>query len=372
MERELRGKMMRESSLALMAWFRRTARRMDWRETKDPYRIWVSEVMLQQTRVDTVAPYYKRFLSAFPTLKALAEAPRDRVLKIWEGMGYYSRARNLHKAARILLDGHRGRLPASVDALTALPGVGKSTAGAIAAIAFRQDVPILDSNVKRVVARLHAVREELRRPAVEKTLWEYSRRLILPGRGRETALAMMDLGSIVCTPRKPKCPVCPLAHWCEAHRQGLQETIPRKSAKRFLPHHDVVVGVIGNRAEKLLINRRPDDGLLGGLWEFPGGKRKAGETLAGALVREIREELGIDIEVLGKIGTIRHGYSHFRVTLHAYRCRKAGGRVRSSRERRWVTPGELESFAFPRANRKLLEIIASPRPHRVVETRPPI
>jgi len=361
---------MREESLALMAWFRGSARRMDWRETEDPYRIWVSEIMLQQTRVDTVTPYYRRFLAVFPTVKALAEAPLDRVLKIWEGLGYYSRARNLHKAARILQGEQGGRLPASVEALMALPGIGKSTAGAIAAIAFRQDVPILDSNVKRVVARLHAVREELRRPAVERSLWEYSRRMILPGKGRETALAMMDLGSIVCTPRNPGCSACPLARRCDARRQGLQEAIPRKPAKRILPHHDVVVGVIGNREGKLLIDRRPEDGLLGGLWEFPGGKRKPGETLAGALAREIREELRIDIEVLDKIGTIRHGYSHFRVTLHAYRCRKAGGRVRSSRERRWVKPEELESFAFPRANRKLLEIIASPRPHRVAETRP--
>jgi A/G-specific adenine glycosylase len=356
--------MTREASLALMAWFRGSARRMDWRETEDPYRIWVSEVMLQQTRVDTVTPYFRRFLSAFPTVKSLAEAPLDRVLKIWEGMGYYSRARNLHKAAGILLRGHGGRLPDTVDGLMALPGVGKSTAGAIAAIAFRQDVPILDSNVKRVVGRLHAVREELRRPAVEKSLWEYSRRMILPGRGRETALAMMDLGAIVCAPRNPKCPACPLRRWCGARRLGLQEAIPRRPAKRILPHHDVVVGVIGTREGKLLIDRRPDRGLLGGLWEFPGGKQKPGESRTGALAREIREELGIDIEILGKIGTIRHGYSHFRVTLHAYRCRKTGGKVRSGREWRWVAPGELERFAFPRADRKLLEILAAPRSRR--------
>jgi len=352
-----------EAPFALMEWFRASARRMEWRETDDPYRIWISEIMLQQTRVETVTPYYRRFLRAFPTVRALAGAPLDRVLKAWEGLGYYSRARNLHQAARILCDAHGGRLPASVDALMTLPGVGRSTAGAIAAIAFRQDVPILDANAKRVLARLHVVREEERRPSVERSLWEHSRRMILPGKGRETAWALMDLGATVCTPRNPECGACPLARWCGARRQGLQDAIPRKRAPKPLPHHDVVLALVGNGEGKLLIDRRPDDGFLGGLWEFPGGKRKPGESLVGALRREIREELGIDIEVLEKVGAIRHGYSHFRVTLHAYRCRKAAGRVRTSREWRWVTPGALGRYALPRANRKLLELIASRQPH---------
>ena len=355
------GATTRAASRALMAWFRRSARKMDWRETEDPYRIWVSEVMLQQTRVDTVLPYYRRFLSSFPTAKALADAPLDRVLKAWEGLGYYSRARNLHRAARILREEHGGRVPAEVEALMALPGVGRSTAGAIAAIAFRQDVPILDANVKRVVSRLHAVREELRRPAVERSLWEYSRRMILPGRARETALAMMDLGATVCTPRDPACHACPLARWCEARRLGWQAAVPRKPAKKTLPHQDVVVAVVGNREGKLLVGRRPDHGLLGGLWEFPGGKREPGESLARALLREIREELGVRIEVRRKIGTIRHAYSHFRVTLHAYRCGMAGGRIRLNREWRWAGPEELAGLAFPRATRKLLQIIDSRR-----------
>lgn len=356
--------MTREASRALMAWFRVSGRRMDWRETEDPYRIWVSEVMLQQTRVETVIPYYRRFLSSFPTVKALAGASLDRVLKSWEGMGYYARARNLHRAAGIVMKRHGGRLPRSTDALLALPGVGRSTAGAIAAIAFRQDVPILDSNVKRVVARLHAVREELRRPSVETTLWEYSRRMILTGKGRETALAMMDLGSMVCTPRNPACPACPLARWCEARRLGCQATIPHRAAKRRLPHRDVVIALIRNREGKFLIDRRPDRGLLGGLWEFPGGKRERGEPLAGALARGIREELGLRVEILGKVGTIRHAFTHFRVSLHAYRCRKAGGAVRRNREWRWAAPEELSRFAFPRAERKLLEAIASRRADR--------
>jgi len=342
-------------SRALMAWFRRSARRMDWRETDDPYRIWVSEIMLQQTRVSTVTPYYRRFLAAFPGVEALARAPLGAVLKRWEGLGYYSRARNLHKAAGILRERHACLIPSSVDALMALPGVGRSTAGAIAAIAFRQDVPILDANVKRVLARLHAVREDVRKASVERTLWEHSRRTILPGKGRETALAMMDLGSSVCTPRAPDCPACPLAKWCEARRLGIQESIPRRPAKKTLPHRERAVAVIRNRQGKILVRRRPESGLLGGLWELPGGGKTAGETLTGALARELRKGLGIDVEIEGKFAALRHGYSHFRVTLHAYRCRKTKGKVRSSRDWKWAAPAELEGLAMPRADRKILE-----------------
>ncbi len=350
------GNAERKSSLALLEWFRTSARRMDWRETEDPYRIWVSEVMLQQTRVETVTPYYRRFLASFPDVKTLAEAPLDKVLKAWEGMGYYSRARNLHKAAGILVSEHRGRLPGTVEELMSLPGIGRSTAGAIAAIAFRKDVPILDSNVKRVVARLDAVREEIGKPAVERKMWGTSRRLILKGKGRETALALMDLGSTVCTPRNPRCGECPVADRCEAHRQGLQGVIPLRPKKKPLPRYDVVAAVIGRRDGKILVVRRPENGLLGGLWGFPGGKREPGETLTDALSREINEKLGIGFEILGTIDTIRHGYSHFRIELHPFRCRRTKGTVRTGRERRWVSPMELDGFAFARADRKLLEI----------------
>lgn len=345
----------RKAALALMAWFRKHARRMDWRETDDPYRIWVSEIMLQQTRVDTVTPYYRRFVAAFPTVRALARAPLDAVLKAWEGMGYYSRARNLHKAARLVLAGYGGRLPFSAEELMKLPGVGRSTAGAIAAIAFRRDVPILDANVKRVVARLHAVREDVRKAAVERALWGYSRRMILPGKGRETALAMMDLGSTVCTPKSPDCPSCPLAEWCEARRMGIQESIPRKFAGKSVPHRERGIAVIRDRRGRFLVRRRPESGLLGGLWELPGCYGKPGKAMEKGLARALDEEAGIGIEVMGRSGAVRHAYSHFRVTLHAYRCRKTGGKPRSGRGWKWVTPAELEELAMPRADRRLLE-----------------
>jgi A/G-specific adenine glycosylase len=328
---------------------------MDWRETDDPYRIWVSEIMLQQTRVGTVTPYYRRFVSALPTVQALAAAPRDQVMKLWEGLGYYSRARNLHRAAKILSREHAGRLPENPGELALLPGIGRSTAGAISAIAFRKDAPILDANAKRVIARLFVVRESLSLPPVERRLWAISQGLILPGKGRETALALMDLGATVCTPRRPGCPGCPLKAYCEGFSAGLQETIPAKAAKKDLPHHDVVAAWITDGKGRVLVGRRPDRGLLGGLFELPGGRRKKRETLAAALRREIREGWGMDVEVGEPLATILQGFTHFRITLHAYRCLRRSGRPSAGREWRWVRPKGLLELAFPRAYRKLIE-----------------
>ncbi len=324
---------------------------MDWRETDDPYRIWVSEIMLQQTRADAVTPYYRRFLSAFPTVNALAEAPLDRVMKVWEGLGYYSRARNLHLAARVVAREHACHLPQDPDKLAALPGIGRSTAGAIAAIAFRRDAPILDANAKRVLARLCAVQENLARSSAQRSLWAVSRGLILPGKGRETALALMDLGATVCTPRRPACPACPLSMDCEGYREGCQEAIPQRGTKKALPHHDTVAAWVADGKGRVLIGRRPERGLLGGLWELPGGRRKPREERRDALRREVRDGWGLDVEVGEKIASIPHGYSHFRITLHAYRCRRTGGRPRAEREWRWVRPEELADLAFPRAFR---------------------
>jgi A/G-specific adenine glycosylase len=351
------GRRLRAISRRLLAWFGRSAREMDWRNTDDPYRIWVSEVMLQQTRVETVTPYYRRFLSAFPTVRALAEAPRDRVMKLWEGLGYYSRARNLHRAAEWVARENGGRLPEDPESLAALPGIGRSTAGAIAAIAFRKDVPILDANAKRVIARLFAVSEPLSRPYVECRLWELSRGLIEPGKGRETALALMDLGAMVCTPRRPDCPACPLRALCEGHREDLQEAIPAKAAKKDLPRHDVVVAWIADGKGRVLVGRRPERGLLGGLWELPGGRRKSGETREEALRRELRQGWGMGVEVGERIASVPHGFSHFRITLYAYRCRRAGEGPRTEREWRWVRRKDLTVLAFPRACRKMIEAV---------------
>jgi A/G-specific adenine glycosylase len=308
-----------------------------------------------------VTPYYRRFVSAFPTVRALAESSPDEVMKLWEGLGYYSRARNLHRAARIVERDHGGRLPGEPEALAALPGIGLSTAGAVAAIAFRKDAPILDANAKRVIARLFAVTGDLSRSPAARFLWEASRGLIPPGKGRETALALMDLGATVCTPRRPGCPACPLRPLCEGHRRGIQETIPAKAAKKVLPHHDVVAAWIAGGKGTVLVGRRPERGLLGGLWELPGGRRKPQETREEALRRLLREEWGMGVAVGDRLASLPHGFSHFRITLHAYRCRRTSGRPGTDREWRWVPPEGLSDLAFPRAYRKLIETVLPKR-----------
>lgn len=331
---------------------------MPWRDTRDPYRVWVSEIMLQQTTVAAAVPYYERFVAALPTVAALSAARPDAVMKLWEGLGYYSRARNLHAAAKIVVGRHGGEIPSTAGALAALPGIGLSTAGAIASIAFGRDEPVLDGNARRVVARLLGIRGDLARAAPLRALWDASRALVLPGRGRETALALMDLGNLVCTPRDPRCPGCPLARHCRALREGTADEIPFKVPRKPLPHHDIVVAAIEDARGRILIRRRPDGGLLGGLWAFPGGKREKGETLEAALAREVAGDLGVGIAVGGKIGDVRHSYSHYRVTLHAYRCRLARGAVAASRGAKWILPSRLADFALPRTNREIADLLA--------------
>jgi len=342
---------------ALLRWFRTAARPMAWRETRDPYRIWVSEVMLQQTRVGTVAPYYDRFLLKFPDVRSLAVAPLDDVMKAWEGLGYYSRARNLHRAAGIVVTRHGAGVPRTVEALEALPGIGRSTAGAIAAIAFGADVPILDANARRVVARLFAVEGDPRSATVENILWERSARLVRKGTGRDTALAMMDLGAVVCLPKAPRCGECPLRSRCSSCLRGLQDSIPEKRRKKAVPHHDVVAALFRRKDGALFLMRRPSDGLLGGLWAFPSGRRNPGETLEGALRRSVREKLHVRAVIQREVGAVPHAYSHYRITLHGFLCEASGGALPAGEGTGWL-PGHGEgTFALPRADRKLFDII---------------
>jgi A/G-specific adenine glycosylase len=342
-------------SASLLRWFRTAARKMEWRETRDPYRIWVSEILLQQTRVDTAAPYYTRFLERFPDVDSLAAAAADEVLSAWEGLGYYARARNLHRAARIVRDRFRGKVPSTVGELMELPGVGRSTAGAIAAIAFGRDEPILDANVRRVVARLFAVRGKLRSAVAEKRLWDLSARLVAKRKGRATALALMDLGAGVCLPRFPRCGECPLGADCAAFRAGMQGEIPPKASRQAVPHHDIVAALFQRDGGRYFLRRREPDGLLGGLWSFPSGRRRPEESLEEALERSMREKLGVRILIQTKAGTVRHAYSHYRITLHGFLCTVAGTELPSGEGTAWLRPGGEHGYALPRADRKLIE-----------------
>jgi len=345
----------------LPRWFAQHARRLPWRENRTPYRVWVAEVLLQQTRVSAVGPYYRRFLRRFPNVRALAAAPPDDVLKAWEGLGYYSRARNLHKAARAVVAERGGRLPDTAEELRRLPGIGRYTAGAIASIAFGRDEPVVDGNVIRVLCRLFGIAEDPRAAATREKLWQLAAALLPPGEAANFNEALMDLGATVCTPDSPRCGACPAASVCRAREHGQQHRLPRRRRKPAVPHHTIVCGIISDGRGRVLIDQRPAEGLLGGLWELPGGKVEPGESLAEALRREVQEEVGLEVEIGEEVTVIRHAYSHFRITMHAFCCRRTAGRARArvGPRVRWVRPADLGQYAMPRANRKLLAAIGA-------------
>jgi len=341
----------------LLAWYAERGRDLPWRHERDPYRIWIAEVMLQQTQVKTVLPYYARFLVAFPDVEALAAAEQQQVLKVWQGLGYYARARRLHQAAQQLVEQHQGAFPQTIQQAIALPGIGRTTAGGILSAAFNQPVAILEGNVKRVLARLLA----LPVPPARATslLWDWSERLLARSRPRDFNQALMDLGATVCTPQQPQCSVCPWAIACQACAHNLQAQLPMRESAAPLPHKQIGVAVIRNNAGQILIDRRREEGLLGGLWEFPGGKIEAGETVEDCIRREIREELAIDIEVGEHLLTVEHAYSHFRVTLYVRDCRYLSGEPQplESQEVRWVELRELDQFPFPKANAQIVALL---------------
>ncbi len=344
---------------ALIHWFEAHKADLPWRRSKDPYAIWLSEIMLQQTQVTTVIPYYERFLARFPTVEALAAAPLDDVLKLWEGLGYYSRARNLHRAAQKVAQEFGGQFPADVEALRSLPGVGRYTAGAIASLAFGIDTPVLDGNVIRILARVFNLADDVSETATQKALWERATELVPAGRAGAWNEGLMELGRRICTPKSPDCPDCPIAPHCEAQRLAIQAERPVKARKGQTPHFDVTAAVIRRDDGRLLIAQRPADGMLGGLWEFPGGKREPGETLPDCLRREIQEELGIEIEVGAQIGTVRHAYTHLRITLYAFACTYLGGEPQKigCADWTWTTLDDLDRYAFPVTDQKIIAML---------------
>ena len=348
---------------ALLAWSDAgNLRDLPWRvEPRDPYAVWVSEVMLQQTQVATVIPYLERWLAQFPTVDALAAAGQSEVLKAWEGLGYYSRARNLHKAAILVVARHEGQLPADRKALLALPGIGRYTAGAILSIALGQRAAALDGNVKRVLARVYDIDADVGKSTTETRLWHLAEALVEavePQQAGRVNEALMDLGATICTPQGPRCLACPLYDQCLARQRGTQEERPVRTARKPLRHFDVTAAVLQHpqRPDQFLIAQRPPDGMLGGLWEFPGGKQDEGETLADCLRREMMEELAVDVAVGEQIASIRHAYTHFKITLHAFHCRLLAGQPQpiGVADWRWVTLTDLDSYAFAVTDQKII------------------
>ena len=345
----------------LLLWYAKHKRDLPWRrDAHDPYRVWISETLLQQTQVATVIPYYHRFLNRFPNVRALAAAPLDDVLKAWEGAGYYARARNMHRAAQEIVARFGGKIPETVEELLTLPGIGRYTAGAIASIAFNHAAPILDGNVTRVLCRYFDISGDPKSGTTQRELWRLAEVLLPRGRASQFNQGLMDLGATICTPHSPNCAACPIRLGCAARRLGIQEQLPAKTKKKPLPHHQIAVGVIWKRG-KILIAKRFAKDLLGGLWEFPGGHQEPGESLAECVGREIREEVDLTVEVEKEFAAVDHAYSHFSITLHAFHCRWLQGRPRAigCSEWQWVSPRELAHYAFPAANRKIFPRLLS-------------
>jgi A/G-specific adenine glycosylase len=338
----------------LLRWYRTHRRELPWRATRDPYRIWISEIMLQQTTVQAVIPYYRRWIERFPDVFVLAQAGLQAVLKEWQGLGYYQRARNLHSAAKAVAEEHMGEVPRDFDTLSSLPGFGPYTTAAVLSIAYDLPYPVLDANVRRVCMRLMGLHGRAD-PGKDRAIRRFLEPL-LPKRGMGTFnQALMELGALVCRSRNPTCLVCPVTDFCRAYAAGEQEVIPRPR-KISYTKIEAVLAVI-REGDRYLIQKRPETGLLAGLWEFPGGKLEPGETSEQALRREVREELGVEVTDSRFLTSVEHAYTQFRVTLHAFACRLSEPpRLRKSTHR-WITLRGMRRYPFPSGSVRLIRFL---------------
>ena len=349
----------------LTAWQAQQLRELPWRRApagaRDAYAVWVSEVMAQQTRLSVVEAYFNRWMEQFPTLEALASADQQEVLKLWEGLGYYSRARNLHKAAQIVASEFGGQLPRTRAELLSLPGIGEYTAGAILSLAFGQHEPILDGNAKRVISRLWDIDARIDLRTTGSRLWELSRKMVeaasAPGAMNE---ALMELGAVVCKRRSPLCESCPVQSYCLAHGRGVQEERPVRAPGQKVPHLEFAAAIIWEDVagqSRLLISQRPEQGLLGGLWSFPNGAREADdEDLQASLRRAVCQDLGVGVTVGEKASTVEHAFTHFRMTLVAFHARISAGEPQAVgvADWCWTSLDDIEKFPCPVPDRKII------------------
>jgi A/G-specific adenine glycosylase len=338
---------------SLISWYLANHRDLPWRKTTNPYHIWVSEVMLQQTQVNTVLPYYRKFLQRFASLERLARADLQDVLKVWEGLGYYARARNLHRAAGLILSHHHGIMPDGWEDFRKLPGVGDYIAAAVLSIAFEKPYAVVDGNVKRVLARLLLVKAPVNKSTSIKVFKEAATRLLSPQNPATFNQAMMELGATVCKPQQPLCSACPLQRMCLAHGTGRVGEYPKKLKRSPTPQFKIAVGVVFKN-RKVLITRRKAEGLLGGLWEFPGGKIQKSEKIKDACIREIKEETNLSVSVDSHLSCIKHAYTHFKIIMDVFCCSYISGKVNLNGpvDHRWIKLDELDDYPFPKANHK--------------------
>jgi A/G-specific adenine glycosylase len=344
----------------LLAWYKQHQRSLPWRKTTDPYRIWISEIMLQQTQVNTVIPYYQRFIKSFPDVRTLAAAPLQDVLKAWENMGYYSRARNIHAASHIIVNQWDGRIPDKLEEIKTIPGIGEYTSGAILSIAYRQSVPAVDGNVRRILSRLFAIRKPVDDPREQKKLRDLAALLVPAKHPGEFNQGLMDLGATVCRAKNPDCSHCPLSGLCRARLHDLQNILPTTRKTPAIPHRQAAAAVIRNSEDLLLVVQRPARGLLASLWKLPGGFIEEGENINDFLRQCVKEELNISIRVGRYLASVDHIYSHFRLTLQAFDCRllKGNPEARACQNWRWATSAQLKKLPMSNIDRKILADIA--------------
>ncbi len=347
----------------LTGWYNDHHRVLPWRQTKDPYRIWVSEVMLQQTQVKTVIPYYLNFIERFPGIQDLSRANPDQILKVWEGLGYYARARNLHKAARIVTQELDNRIPDSPEEFKKLPGVGDYICAAVLSIAHDRELAVVDGNVKRVLARLLCLDTPVNAGSAHKMFLPHASRLLDTGDPGTFNQAVMELGALVCSPKHPNCESCPVCTHCSSLKKNQVDHYPKRKKSKPVPVRRISAGIV-KKNEKLLITKRKSEGLLGGLWEFPGGKVEERESSRAACIREIREETGLCVEIESKLTTISHAYTHFKIRMDVYYCRHKSGEVRLNGpvDFKWIALEDIDNFAFPKANLKFISQIRTDPP----------
>jgi A/G-specific adenine glycosylase len=338
-------------SALLLAWYRRNARTLPWRNHPDPYAVWVSEIMLQQTRVETVIPYFHRWMKRFPTTKSLAKASEHDVLNLWEGLGYYSRARNLHKAAKIIVDQYDSQLPRDLIALRRLPGIGRYTVGAIASMAFGMDEPTLDGNIRRVFARIFDISAPVDSSAGEKVLWNLVAEHLPKGKAGDYNQALMDLGATICLPKNPRCSICPVMKVCQARMKGIQDQRPVLKPKQKTPNYIQAAAVILKHG-RVLLAKRPSQGLLGGMWEFPNSRVE--NDPAKELSKSLRSGYQLKVQRKDALGAVKHSYTHFKVTVHVFQCELIS--MPKNQSLKWIKLGELEELPMGKIDRQIAQL----------------
>ena len=369
-----KGKIVDKSAFQndLINWFDHAARDLPWRKTYDPYHVWISEVLLQQTQMERGVAYFNRWLERFPDVQAVANGSEDEVLKLWEGLGYYARARNLHAAARIIVEHHNGIVPCDHKELLQLPGVGPYTAAAVASIAGNRDVALVDANVERIYARIFDIDANVKKGEGKKRISAIANEYLPEGRARKYNQAIMELGGLICNPRLAKCAECPVSNYCRARENNTVHLRPVLPVKKKTVIIEMVTGILVNNGQ-LFIQQRKREDIWGGLWEFPGGTLEDGEDAGTALIREYHEETAFEVEPVEDIVTVTHHYMHYKVVLHCYFCRfKEGYSANAStpvltaaQRSKWVGVNELEEYGFPAGHRKLLEFLRESQPDRL-------